>query len=126
MGHQVTIEGSLTPAVDLPRGVRRTVEVTDHIRRLVQIGAVIVVGGDLDAPPAPEHEEPADIEEIADEPNDGSDDDGVPARNASRKQWAQFLRSKDIDFPDGDESKGELWAGRDDLIVIWQQASGGN
>lgn len=125
MGHQVTIEGSLTPAVDLPRGERRTVEVTDHVRRLVQIGAVVVIDGDLDEPATQDVTEPAEVAAPAGD-DEVTDADGAPPRNASRERWATFLRSKGIEFPDGDESKDELWAGRDDLIVIWQQASGGN
>lgn len=124
MGNQVTIEGSLTPAVDLPRGERRTVEVTDHVRRLVQIGAVVVVAGDLEAPAEPVASPIAD-DDAADEAAE-PEDHGHPPKNASRERWATFLRSKGIEFPDGDEANGELWAGRDDLIVIWQQASGGN
>lgn len=42
------------PSDRLPRGKRAKVEVTDEIRKLVKIGAVIVVEGSLDAPePAP-------------------------------------------------------------------------
>ena len=52
--HQVTIEGTPTPSVYLPRGERRTVTVTDSIRQLVKIGAVIVVDGTLDTATEPE------------------------------------------------------------------------
>ena len=44
---QVTIEGTVTPSVWLATGQRRTVEVTDDIRKLVRIGAVKVVEGSL-------------------------------------------------------------------------------
>ncbi|OBC03371.1 hypothetical protein A5784_14155 [Mycobacterium sp. 852013-50091_SCH5140682] len=50
MTHHVTIEGSVTPTDWLPRGVRRTVEVTADIRKLVAIGGAIVVAGSLDEP----------------------------------------------------------------------------
>jgi hypothetical protein len=43
----VTIEGSLAPCDELPRGVRRTVMLTDRVRRLVAAGHVIVVEGRL-------------------------------------------------------------------------------
>lgn len=56
MGHYVTIEGSLTPTDALPRGVRRTVAVTDEVRKLVRIGGAVVVAGSLDA----SEPEPAD------------------------------------------------------------------
>jgi hypothetical protein len=51
-------------------------------------------------------------------PADGS----APPKNASRAAWAAFLTSQGVEFPDGDDDA----AGRDDLIAIWQQASGGS
>jgi hypothetical protein len=54
VAHQVTIVGSRhMPSDRLGRGVRATVEVTDEIRKLVEIGAVTVVDGSLDAPTNP-------------------------------------------------------------------------
>lgn len=53
MGHVVTIEAGPLPCVDLPKGVRKTVEVTAHIRRLVNMGAAVVVAGDLNPPQQP-------------------------------------------------------------------------
>lgn len=50
MAHHVTIEGSVTPTDWLARGVRRTVEVTDDIRKLVAVGGAVVVAGNLDEP----------------------------------------------------------------------------
>ena len=38
----VTIEGSLTPSVVLPRGETRTVQLTPRIQRLIDGGFVIV------------------------------------------------------------------------------------
>jgi len=43
----VTIEGSLSPCDELPRGVRRTVMATERVRRLAEAGHVIVVEGKL-------------------------------------------------------------------------------
>lgn len=51
------------PSDRLARGKRATVEVTDEIRKLVQIGAVAVVAGNLDDPDAAAYDgptEPAD------------------------------------------------------------------
>lgn len=63
---RVTIEGSLSPCVELARGARRTVTVTDHIRRLVAGGFVTVVAGSLDDEPAPvEPEEAPKSAEVA-------------------------------------------------------------
>jgi hypothetical protein len=39
----VTIEGSVTPSVILPRGQRRTVTLTDRVQRLIERGFVVVV-----------------------------------------------------------------------------------
>ena len=40
---RVTIEGSVTPSVILPRGQRRTVMLTDRIQRLIDRGFVVVI-----------------------------------------------------------------------------------
>lgn len=40
----VTIEGSVTPCVELARGEQRTVPLTDRIQRLIDFGYVVVVG----------------------------------------------------------------------------------
>lgn len=135
---KVTVQGTHTPAVGGPaRGERRDVEVSDKVRSWVQAGAVTVVAGKLNRarpmrrPITPRPAAPAPEAESAGE---GDSDDGdapavTPARNASREQWATYLRAKGIRFPDdraayeaGDKT---AWAGRDDLIVIEQQASGG-
>ena len=39
----VTIEGSVTPSAELPRGVQRTVQYTERIARLVKRGFVVIV-----------------------------------------------------------------------------------
>ncbi|MCV7424339.1 hypothetical protein H7K45_27710 [Mycobacterium yunnanensis] len=95
---RVTIEGSLSPSVELARGVRRTVTVTDHIRRLVAGGFVIVVDGSLDDDPEP-------VAEV--EP---------PAGNATTEEWLQFLRDQDVEVPVGDD--GET-PGREALKALW-------
>jgi hypothetical protein len=48
----VTIEGSVTPSSELPKGQRQTVQYTDRIARLVERGYVVIVDGphDTDAP----------------------------------------------------------------------------
>jgi hypothetical protein len=132
MGHQVVIEGSRTPSVDLPHGERRKVEVTTYIRRLVQIGAVIVVEGSLDPPaserkpavvevePAAPEEDAADEAAAVDEPEPSHS--GPPAGNASTQEWLAFLRGKGIPVPVNGE--GET-PGREGLKTIWQQASSG-
>lgn len=119
MAHHVTIEGSVTPTDWLPRGVRRTVEVTDDIRKLVAIGGAIVVAGSLDEPDTAAY---GDSE--ADEAADSADDDAgqelpeypVPAGNASREDWAEFIASRGLGVTEGKS--------RDELREIWQQAHG--
>lgn len=52
MAQMVTIEGSMTPCAELPRGERRTVVYSDRVKRLVNRGFVVVIGEprDIDAP----------------------------------------------------------------------------
>lgn len=147
MGHSVTIEGSVTPSVELPAGERRTVAVTQHIRNLVRIGAVVVVDGSLDAPKAPANaagitraeitgvtqiitpdaDQRTDSERHADEQahGDGPDADGVPAHNASSEVWRKFVsdRIPGLTYADVEDKK------RGELIGAWdryqQQVNGG-
>ena len=128
----------------LRRGERGRFAVDDLLRKMVKNGCVTVVEGSLDGPAAeasstfaePAHFDLDDdpvtvvpfvpVEDADDDPPaPDADGDKPPAKNASRKAWATFLRARGVAFPDGDESKGEAWAGRDDLIVIWQQQHGG-
>jgi hypothetical protein len=55
MAQMVTIEGSMTPSSDLPRGQRRDVVYTDRIARLVKKGFVVIVGDPREIPDASEH-----------------------------------------------------------------------
>jgi hypothetical protein len=113
--------------------------VDDALRNLVKHGCIQVVEGSLDGPDDDDEpvegteetryepfasddrdpEEPALPSNIS--PGDG---DKPPAPGATRKKWAEFLTRRGVPFPDGDESKGEPWAGRDDLVIIWQQQHG--
>lgn len=139
MGHHVTIEGSVTPSVHLARGVRRTVAVTDHVRKLVKIGAVIVVAGSLDGPDPAETVpeavwEPGDdpvLPELPEEayapgatplePAEPDLDDRVPAeppgRNASRDDWAEWVA---VNVPNA-VTEG---LSRDELRQIWDDFDG--
>lgn len=58
----VTIEGSLMPCADLPTGERRTVELTDTVRRRIANGCYVLVGGSLDDEPAAPVVEPGPAE----------------------------------------------------------------
>ena len=124
MGHYVTIEGSLTPTDWLARGVRRTVAVTDHIRKLIQIGGAVVVAGSLDEPDAPAYGEQPDAEpdNAAEAAEDAAESERpeypVPAGNASRDDWAEFIASRGLGVTEGKT--------RDELREIWQQQDSGD
>lgn len=132
MGNRVVIEGSRMPCADLPTGVRRTVEVTEQVRRRVAYGYYVVVEGSLtspvsgseqesEAPPAPsagdipDENVPGDVT-----PPTPTAPVTAPPLDADRAVWAAFLDNHQppIDYPPV--------AARDDLIIIWQQASGGS
>ncbi|ADX31944.1 hypothetical protein TPA2_gp30 [Tsukamurella phage TPA2] len=73
MADMITIEGSLTPSVELPRGQRRTVVRTERIERLIARGYIVEVPSDTGttsdspAPAEPVHA-PAEPEVVAAEP----------------------------------------------------------
>ena len=70
----ITIEGSLTPSSDLPRGQRRRVHDSDEVREFVRRGFAVVVDEDGEPEPAPL---PQPVK--------------APAKNDSRDEWAEFL-----------------------------------
>lgn len=102
MAHRVTIQGSITPCVELARGEVRTVTVTDHIRMGVRNGYWNVIDGSLDEP------EP----EASTEP----DEKQPPARNASRDDWAEFLAEHPRGFVTEGKDRGELIAEWDEAV----------
>ena len=140
---KVTVQGTVTPAVGGPRrGERWEVEATDRVRGWVRAGAATVVAGSLRPEPqrpervlSPRQTEaferlPESLAELnEDEDDEGGGEVSAPARNASREQWANYLRAKGIRFPDDraafDDGDKRAWASRDDLIIIEQQATGG-
>ena len=109
---EVTIEGSATPCVELARGVRRTVQLTDRVQALIDRGFVIVV----DSAPTARHAAP---EPVAVEPEPEpvvaaeSEHSRVPSRAASADTWRAFLAEEHVDFPAD--------AGRDALIGVWER-----
>ena len=70
----ITIEGSLTPSSDLPRGQRRRVQDSAEVREFVRKGFAVVVDEEGEQEPAP-------LPEPAKAPN----------KSASREDWAEFL-----------------------------------
>lgn len=107
MAEQVTIEGSLSPSVNLPRGERRRVQLTPEVQRGIDRGYYVVVER------RPDPNELTDTEVEADANAQTSrDESGAPARNASRDDWAEFLAEHEGGFVT--EGKG-----RDELIAEW-------
>lgn len=107
MGHYVTIEGSLTPTTVLARGVRKTVAVTDEVRKLVQIGGAVVVDGSLDEPEAPSGEASSESTAQAEtaeetEPDSAADSPHTEAdteTSAKRVRGARRSPAADPDAP---------------------------
>lgn len=96
----ITIEGSLTPASNLPRGERRVVADTTEVRRYVAKGYANIVDehGNLEPAPLPE---PAK----------------APARNASRDDWAEFLARNPHGFVTDGKNREQLIAEWDDYLA---------
>lgn len=94
----ITIEGSLTPSSDLPRGERRTVQDTDEVRKFVARGFANVV--DEDGTP-----EPAPLPEPV----------PAPKRNASRDDWAEWL-ADNTDIVTEGKDRDALLAEYDDYL----------
>jgi hypothetical protein len=71
MAEVVTIEGTVTPCVELPRFERKTVELDDHTRRLITRGYVVIVArhgdpeAELAALDAAAEREPTSVEDLA-------------------------------------------------------------
>lgn len=117
----ITIEGSSTPSVYLGRGERRTVQLTDYVRGLIDRGFVVVVKDAAPAPPVKtlrETLDPTPQPEPEPEPSEPASESEYPTtpppRNASREAWVQFLQAQpDIvnEVPAG--------ASRDDLVAAW-------
>src|SRR5690606_35687339 len=94
---RVTIEGSITPSTFLCRGQRLTIERTGYIEKLIKRGFVTVVK---------DYPAEAEVVQIVEAQQEAVDNErqlsGTPARNASRDEWAAFLRDEGVPFEDGD------------------------
>lgn len=94
MAELITIEGSLTPSVDLPRGERRTVVRTERIERLIARGYIVEVpsdtgtASDSPAPAEPVHA-PVEPEVVAAaEPEVAEPEPVKPSRNRAAAKAA--------------------------------------
>lgn len=105
---RVTIEGSVTPSVMLPRGQRMTIERTEVIDKMIRRGFVVVVE---EHAPAPVIASITDVVTMAEAPGEPAP---VPARNASREEWASFLIEEGVPH--------EIGASRNQLIAAWDAA----
>lgn len=125
----VTIEGSLTPCEDLPRGRRVTVALTPTVQRRIDRGFYLLIATHDSAPAetVADSEQVREASEVAPPPaGEQKNSDGrvvvgtVPSNNASREKWSAFLAIQEppISVPED--------APRDGLVHIWQQASGGS
>ena len=128
----------MTPCVDLPTGVQKTVEWTPGVRdRIYLYGYYDLVDGPTEDEPStyseaayfaaddgpvevvpfvPVEEEPDPVVVVHDHQPGEDVDAGPPPRNGSRVVWAEFLSARGIGFVDDD--------GRDDLVDLWDKASG--
>jgi hypothetical protein len=86
----ITIEGSLSPASDLPRGERRRVQDGKAVRKLVADGFAVIVDQDGEPEPAPAPEAVK-----------------APAKSASRDDWAEFL-AEHTDVVTEDRTRDQL------------------
>lgn len=110
MGHYVTIEGSLTPTTSLARGVRKTVAVTDEVRKLVQIGGAVVVDGNLDEPEAPRNESSSESTAQAEtsdetEPDSAADSPHTEADTETSAKRVRSARRSPAADPDAPQTK---------------------
>lgn len=110
MGHYVTIEGSLTPTTVLARGVRKTVAVTDEVRKLVQIGGAVVVDGSLDEPEAPGNESSSESTAQAEtseetEPDSAADSPHTEADTETSAKRVRGARRSPAAGPDAPQTK---------------------
>ncbi|AHB79342.1 hypothetical protein JAMAL_22 [Mycobacterium phage JAMaL] len=98
---RITIEGSrLSPSTFLAAGERATVQRTERVERLLARGFVVEV---------PEQRTVTEVE--ADEQADQSREElGVPPRNASRDDWAEFLAQHPGGFVTEDKDRAALIA----------------
>lgn len=123
----VTIEGSLTPCEDLPRGKRVTVALTPTVQRRIDRGFYLLIATHDSAPADTVADAPVrEASAVAPPAGEQKNSDGrvvvgtVPSNNASREKWSAFLAIQEppISVPED--------APRDGLVHIWQQASGGS
>lgn len=129
---RVTVEGGLIACEYLPRGVRRTVELTPRVRRRIERGYYVLVShASLEAVDQaigpPQDEVLVELDEAtgggqADDAADAAGVGGPPAGNASTEEWLTFLRGQGVDVPVNEH--GET-PGREGLKAIWQQVDGG-
>ena len=105
----VTVEGSLTPCVDLPRGVRRTYQLDAKVQKRIDAGYYTLIEYHPD-----EDDEPVELEEIPEE-NRLESSDGAPDPGATKKAWVEFVGTlkPPIEVPDG--------ATRDQIVAAYEQ-----
>ena len=117
---RVTVEGTITPSTFLATGHRLTIECTPYIEKLIRRGYVKVVSEDAapaatperESEPAPTTEDTAAVEESMPKRREPE----MPARNARRDVWVEFLDQQGVAYADTDT--------RDQLIDRWISVAG--
>lgn len=123
MSQRITVEGTITPSTFLAAGDRRTVTRTAFVEKLISKGFIRVVE-DTPSPtvadPVPVQETMAEVEQAAATASEPSRLERriveAPNRNGSREEWAKFLDSQKVAYPEG--------ATRNELIERWDSVSG--
>jgi hypothetical protein len=123
MAQRITVEGTITPSTFLASGERRTVTRTAFVEKLISKGFIRVVEDEPKptvADPVPVQQTMAEVEQAAVESSEPARLERkiteAPHRNGSREEWAKFLDSQKIAYPDD--------ATRNELIDRWDSVSG--
>lgn len=150
MAKQVTVEGSLTPCAELPRGHRRTVTWTPRVQRMIDRGYFVLIGEvwpEGDNPVLTAHTGISDVEYAEkmasltremETPAPVADTDQAVADDQVRE--AVGSDPSTVAAAPANNATREKWAAflasqgipvpedaaRDGLVHIWQQASGGS
>lgn len=108
---RVTVEGSLTPSTFLARGARLTVERTSYIEKLIRKGYVVVVGNspviqEIESIVQPQLAATAAERRIVQ----------APFISALKSEWAEFLDSQGVAYPEG--------ATKSEMIARWRDLTG--
>lgn len=115
----VTVEGSILPCTELPRGERRTVALTERVQRLIDRGYFTLIETHADPDASADHlgttlDDPSGDTPLATGDFAPADDEPTePAESALKGDWQAWLNHKSVWFPD-DATKPQL-------IAAWRE-----